>query len=283
MRTIVVQGGTDGIGRAVAEASLDRGDRVVVLGRDVEKAARMRDHARSVDAEERLQVVVDDLSSIAANRRAVEQISHLTQRVDALVLCARHYSTWRRESVDGLESTFALFYLSRYLLLHGLTPLLRRSAAPVVVDVAGSPGTLAAISWDDLQLRHGYDGQRALMQGGAANDLLVTAFAADHDRHGVAAVLVDPGMVSSSFSGEYDDVTAAQIRTMQRLGRPTAEAATPVLDLLERPPTAPISALARGTAVPTTRLATIDPPSAARLAAVTERLLDTAGRESAWV
>ena len=90
-------------------------------------------------------------------------------------------------------------------------------------------------------------------------------------------------MVSSSFSGEYDDVTAAQIRTMQRLGRPTAEAATPVLDLLERPPTAPISALARGTAVPTTRLATIDPPSAARLAAVTERLLDTAGRESAWV
>ncbi|MEU3597233.1 SDR family NAD(P)-dependent oxidoreductase [Streptomyces sp. NPDC006798] len=38
MKTYVITGGTDGIGRAVARTFLDRGQEVVVIGRDEEKA-----------------------------------------------------------------------------------------------------------------------------------------------------------------------------------------------------------------------------------------------------
>jgi hypothetical protein len=53
---------------------------------------------------------------MAEVERVVADIAHRHTVVDALVLCANRPSPRRRETVDGLEDTFALYYLSRYLL-----------------------------------------------------------------------------------------------------------------------------------------------------------------------
>ncbi|GAA2933646.1 hypothetical protein GCM10020221_31750 [Streptomyces thioluteus] len=91
------------------------------------------------------------------------------------MLCARHFRSTRLVTADGFESTFAHFYLSRYLLSHGLADLLDRADAPVVLNVAG-PGSSTEIDWDDLQCAEAYDGRRALAQSGRLNDLLGRRF-----------------------------------------------------------------------------------------------------------
>jgi hypothetical protein len=57
---------------------------------------------------------------------------------------------------EGFERIFARYRLSRYLLGHEPSPLLRRSATPVFVNVAGIGVAKGSIHRDDLKLERGY-------------------------------------------------------------------------------------------------------------------------------
>lgn len=111
---VVVTGGT-GIGREVAEMSLERGDQVVILGRDAAKSAEFLAAAEAAAPADRSDFLAVDLGDLSENRRALEYLAQRHPAIDALLLCARHYRSTRTETADGLENTFALFYLSRFL------------------------------------------------------------------------------------------------------------------------------------------------------------------------
>ncbi|MDQ0906047.1 NAD(P)-dependent dehydrogenase (short-subunit alcohol dehydrogenase family) [Streptomyces canus] len=67
-KTAVVTGGTDGIGRALAESRLRRGDTVVIVGRDPDKGAAFLAHARESGVADRASFIRADLSLLAGNR-----------------------------------------------------------------------------------------------------------------------------------------------------------------------------------------------------------------------
>ncbi|MFD4371223.1 SDR family NAD(P)-dependent oxidoreductase [Streptomyces sp. NPDC058486] len=247
MSTLVIAGGTDGIGKALAERHLDRGDTVFVIGRDPAKGRAYLERARARGAGDRARFVTADLSLLADTTAAIDEITAQTPAVDALVLCARHYRFRRTVTREGYEENFALFYLSRYLLGHGLVPVLSKAERPVVVNVAGPGAPLGVVRWDDLQLRYGYHGGAALGHGGKLNDLLAVAFA---DRYaattGIRYVLIHPGVTATGFSGEYDAETLRHIRSMQQRAKPVSAALPPIVDALDDPPAAPLSAFVEG-------------------------------------
>jgi hypothetical protein len=177
-RVIVVSGGTDGMGRALALGRAERGDLVVAIGSSPVKGRRLLDDAERIGAADRMHFVQADLSSVAATRRVIGEIAACHDVVDALCLFANRPSPQRVVTREGLERTFALYYLSRYVLGEALAPLLRRSRGPVIVNVAGAGMTKGAIHWDDLQLERAYGAITAQLQAGRANDLLGVAYAA---------------------------------------------------------------------------------------------------------
>ncbi|MEE1743005.1 SDR family NAD(P)-dependent oxidoreductase [Streptomyces sp. JV184] len=263
MTTIVITGGTDGMGRALARTYLDRGDTVVIVGRDPAKAAALP-QAHFIPA---------DLSLVAENRRVTEEINDRYPAVHALVLCARYFRSTRFVTTEGLESTFALEYLSRFLLSHGL------DRPRVIVNVSGPvPGVpIGRIHWDDLMLEHGYDGVAAQMQAGRANNLLDLAFANQHADGPTRYVLINPGPVSTSFAGQYDPATAAHVSALKRHGVPVEEGINPIIARIDTPLTEPLSAF-----LPADRIS-LDNPSfapgdAARLDDLTRRLLHSQER-----
>jgi NAD(P)-dependent dehydrogenase (short-subunit alcohol dehydrogenase family) len=226
MKTLVISGGTDGMGKALARTYLDRGDTVVIIGRDKRKAATLPD-AHFIPA---------DLSLISENRRVIDEINARFSTVDALVLCARYFRSTRWQTPEGLEGAFALEYLSRFLLSHGVpTPR-------VIVNVSGPGVPMGHIHWDDLMLTRGYDGVAAQMQAGRANDLLGVAYAAQHAAGQTRYVLINPGGVSTSFAGEYDAPTAAHVEAMKRRAKPVEEGIKPIIARIDRPPTESLSA-----------------------------------------
>ncbi|GGQ57925.1 SDR family NAD(P)-dependent oxidoreductase [Streptomyces flaveolus] len=273
MKTLVIAGGTDGIGRALAERHLARGDSVFVIGRNPAKGRAYLERAERHGAADRARFVTADLSLLAQTSAAVDEITREASSVDALVLCARHYQYRRTVTAEGYEENFALFYLSRYLLGHGLVESLRKAERPVVVNVAGPGAGLGVVRWDDLQLRHGYHGGAALGQGGKLNDLLGVAFAERYGATtGIRYVLIHPGVTATGFSGVYDAETLDHIRSMQRHAKPVSAALPPIAAALDDPPADPLTAFIEGQRI---RVDThgFDRAAAGRLEALTEQLL----------
>lgn len=242
----VIAGGTTGIGRAIALERLSRGDRVVVIGRDPANGTRFLSDAERIGAGERAHHVIADLGLVADTRRAIDEVRGLVDQIDALVLCARYFHSTRSVTEEGLERTFALLYLSRFVLSHETMDLLTAAPAPVIVNVAG-PGTgTERIRWDDLQAERDYDGAGAQAQGGQLNDLLGIGFTRRHPGSPVAYVLVHPGIVDTALAGDYSEEDAVLVAAMRRDAQPVDSAVQPILDVLDDRPAQPLSARRSG-------------------------------------
>ncbi|SEF15735.1 SDR family NAD(P)-dependent oxidoreductase [Jiangella alba] len=269
-RTIVISGGTDGMGRALALRRLAKGDHVIAVGSNAEKGARL---VADAAVRGRAEFVRADLTTVAGTRSVIRAIEASTDVVDALVLCANRVRPGRVETAEGFESTFALYYLSRYLLSHGLTPALEQSTSPVVVNVAGVGTRKGAIHWDDLQLTRRYRAVAAQLQAGRANDLLGVGYAAQHGGR-VPYVLYHPGFTRSGDLSTLPRPTRTAIRVAARLfARPVEAAVAPIDRFIDAPPPAPLTAVDRDRHLPLT-LPTLDPDRAGRLAERTAALLD---------
>jgi NAD(P)-dependent dehydrogenase (short-subunit alcohol dehydrogenase family) len=248
-KIVIVAGGTTGMGRATALARAARGDDVTVIGRS--------DRGLTVP------FLRADLSSIAEVERVAKEIAARHTRVDALTLFANRPVPRRTETVDGLEYTFALYYLSRYLLAARLAPLMTEES--VIVNVSGVGAKAGGIHWDDPQLRTGYGLVKAQLQAGRANDLLGVAH-----RGAARYVLYHPGFTKSGLDGHPNRFVRAVLKTLAAVAaRPVERSVAPIVEWIDHPPTALLTASDRGKPVDLSG----KEQDAVRLMAYTESLL----------
>ncbi|GAB2836563.1 hypothetical protein GCM10022221_39670 [Actinocorallia aurea] len=273
MRTYVITGGTDGMGKGLALRLLARGDRVLALASGEAKGRALLAEAARLGAAERAVFVRADLSTVTGMREAVDEVTAQADVVDGVVFGAQRFAAKRTETQDGLEFTFALFYLSRYFIGHGLLPALEKADGPVVMNLAGPGGLPGVISWDDLQLTSGYSGKAAAMQASRLVDLLGTAFPLRHPDARTRYVLYNPGFVRT---GMADPLPLPFKLLTKALGLVAAQsvdkAIGPIAAHLDNPPKAPLSAFMRAKPVPLEGK-DFDPDLALRLDSLTARLL----------
>ncbi len=170
---LLVTGSTDGLGRALSKALAARGATVLVHGRDPRRLVATDQEIRSATSNAKLRTYCADFRSLAEVRRLAAEIEHDVPRLDGLInnagIGAGPDTERREESADGYELRFAVNYLAPFLLTELLLPLLRRSAAARIVNVA-SAGQ-APIDFDDVMLERDYDGVRAYRQSKLAQIL----------------------------------------------------------------------------------------------------------------
>ena len=160
---ILVTGSTDGLGRGVAAELAARGAKVLVHGRDPGKVEEV---AREVGAEAG---IVADLAELEQVRRLAGEAGEL----DTLVNNAGVIEPERSESADGYELTFAVNYLSHFLLTLLALPELREPARIVNVSSIGQ----APLDFDDLMLERAYDGYTAYVKSKLAQVLFTISLA----------------------------------------------------------------------------------------------------------
>jgi retinol dehydrogenase 14 len=200
-RTILVTGGTSGIGRATALGLATMGAHVAITGRDRE---RSEDAAREIRATGGgpVDVFVADLSSQAQVRRMADEVLGTLPRLDVLVNNVGGYWNTRHVTADGLERTFALNHLAPFLLINLLLDRLTRNAPARVVTVASNAQAMGRIDFDDLQSERDYSGARAYNQSKLANVLFTYQLARLLAGVGVTANALHPGVVSTGFGAE---------------------------------------------------------------------------------
>src|SRR5262245_25864262 len=139
------------MGAALASHYLRAGDRVVVVGRSRAKFETLLATllADGVAAAERASFIAADLSLVAESRRVVEHIAAHHERVDVLVLAASFIRQKRHETAEGHEASWVLFFVSKYILVTGLAPLLAGSDRPAVVNTSVPGAKAEALDFAD--------------------------------------------------------------------------------------------------------------------------------------
>ncbi|WP_084392870.1 SDR family NAD(P)-dependent oxidoreductase [Nocardiopsis listeri] len=274
-KTVVVQGGTDGMGRGMVMARLKAGDTVIALGSNVEKGRRLSREAAALGAGDRFRFIRANLSSIAENERVVAEIREQHPVIDALVLCANRQAPQREVSPEGLEFTFGLYYLSRYLLSHGLRAEFDAAPAPVIINIAAAGLKVGKVNFADLQFEEKYSTIRAQMQAGRTNDLLGRSLA-DEPSSKARIVLYHPGFTKTLGGiAHLKQPVKGIITFLSKVAAKSVEAAiAPMVAVIDSPPSERLTGINQGKSVDLT-MDTFDPARARKLAEVTRRLVVT--------
>jgi hypothetical protein len=164
-KRLAVVGGTNGLGRAIAQQALARGADVTVVGRT------FRD-----DPAARLTFVAADLSSMNQAVRLGRELP--AESFDVLLFTTGIIAAkTREETPEHVERDVAISYLSRLAILQGLSLRLgsaRDAGSPRPrVFVMGSPGTGAIGNPDDLNSEKNYRSMEAHGNTLAGNEILV--------------------------------------------------------------------------------------------------------------
>jgi len=176
MRTVVVSGGGTGIGRAVAQAFVEKGDRVVVIGRRGDVLSKTAEdlNRKSSSREPPVLPFVGDISQPSVATRLRDQIQRAGDgQVDVIVNNAGGVIQGPDSSLEEIAANWLETYRSNILtavmLTESLTPLLRRPGGRIVnlSSIAAyrggggpySAAKAAVTGWTfDLAARHGSEG-----------------------------------------------------------------------------------------------------------------------------
>jgi len=104
----LITGATSGIGEAIALALAQKGAEVIIVSRNEEKCARIVSQIQEQSGNSAITYFQADLSSQQAIRLLAAEVNKKYSTLDVLVNNAGAFFWKRRESVDGIEMTFAL-------------------------------------------------------------------------------------------------------------------------------------------------------------------------------
>jgi NAD(P)-dependent dehydrogenase (short-subunit alcohol dehydrogenase family) len=195
MKTIVITGASDGIGAAASRRLIERGHRVVLVGRSREKT-------EALAADLRMPHHVADFTELAQVRTLAEELLAVYPRIDVLANNAGGIFGPRRVTVDGNEQTFQVNHLAPFLLTNLLRARLVESAASVIQTSSAAARLFSRFDLDDLQGERRYSGRRAYGNAKLANVLFTRELQRRWGSDGVSAGAFHPGVIATQFAAD---------------------------------------------------------------------------------
>ncbi|UQA60973.1 SDR family oxidoreductase [Polyangium aurulentum] len=196
---ILVTGATDGIGRQTALELLRRGARVLVHGRNAEKASATCEALRRQTASDRVEVEHADLSSMAEVRALADRVLARHEKIDVLLNNAGVFLHERHLTAEGHETTFAVNHLAPFLLTHLLLPALERSDAARIVTVSSIAHNRGQIDFNDLTSSRYYHGYTAYASSKLANILFAYELSRRLRGTKITSNVLHPGVITTKL------------------------------------------------------------------------------------
>lgn len=209
-RICLVTGGTNGIGKATAQALAQMGGTVVIVGRSASRTAQLVEEIRAASGNKNVDSLLADLSSQQEVRRLADEFQSKYSHLHVLLNNAGAVFMQRQLSVDGIEMTFALNHLASFLLTNLLLDTIKASAPARIINVSSGAHTSGKIEFEDLQGERGYS-PRVYENSKLANILFTMELARRLEGTGVTVNALHPGFVATGFAKNNGKVIAALV------------------------------------------------------------------------
>lgn len=134
-KTVIITGGTAGIGKETARILAFRKARVIIGCRNVTKGLQAAADIIDNTGNRNIEVKKLDLTSFKSVRDFAEEIGNEEERVDILINNAGCFGP-HTSTVDGFENTIQVNYLSHFLLTNLLLEKLKASAPSRIINVS---------------------------------------------------------------------------------------------------------------------------------------------------
>ena len=158
VKTVLITGATDGIGKHLAKKLASEGHHVILHGRNPQKLELALQEVRAVSLRGRVSSYLADFSKLDDVYRFVEEIKRDFQSIDVLFNNAGLYAgKERKASAENVELTFMLSVLVPYILTTELSPLLEKAADGRVINTSSYMHHFAKVKDLDFGFENNYN------------------------------------------------------------------------------------------------------------------------------
>ena len=195
----MVTGATSGIGKEIALGIAKLGANVIIVGRDEGKGLSAMDEIRRKSGNDAVELLLADLSSQVQVRKLAAEYTARHDKLHVLVNNAGVTVDKRCLTEDGIEMTFAVNYLSYFLLSNLLIDMLKASAPSRIINMASMVYRTVSIDFDNLQGAKSYNKDVSYSRSKLADIIFTYESARRLEGTGVTANCVCPGLVSTQL------------------------------------------------------------------------------------
>jgi NAD(P)-dependent dehydrogenase (short-subunit alcohol dehydrogenase family) len=197
MTTVLITGANRGIGYALTEALIKRGDRVIAMVRD---PFRIPDLLKTAPREQIMVIGMDVTDQRSVDRAAAS----VKEPLDALVNNAGIYGPRDATAVDvdlaAFAEVMAVNTLAPLRVARAFLPQLKQGKNPRILTISSQMGALSGSA----------QGSIAYRVSKAAVNKTMQCLAADLKPEGVTAIVLHPGWVQTDMGGSAADITPGQ-------------------------------------------------------------------------
>ena len=215
-KTVLITGGTSGVGQVSARELARRGARIILIGRDRSRTDSELEALAAIAPGIAHTAHLADLFSMHDVRRVAAEIASAELRIDVLInnAGANMGPGPREETVDGLEKTFALNHMAYFVLTDGLIDTLIASAPARIINTSSDRAMATKLDFADLQGVRRYGSMDAYCKSKLCNIYFTHSLSRRVRNAGVTVNAWNPGFTRTRF---YNPTTAWWIRIIARL------------------------------------------------------------------
>ncbi len=197
----LVTGGSSGVGKATAAGLARLGATVIIASRNEDKANAVIREINTTTENKNIHWMYVDLASQVSIRNFVATFTRNYDRLNVLSNNAGLIQLGRKETVDGIEMTLAVDFLSHFLISNLLTDHLKKGAPSRIITVAGGKRVIqnSRIYFDDIQLKKRYNGIKAALQAALARVIFSIELAKRLEGTGITSNSFHPGLIKTGM------------------------------------------------------------------------------------
>ncbi|MGT2666887.1 SDR family NAD(P)-dependent oxidoreductase [Streptococcus rifensis] len=162
MKTIIITGATDGIGKHLAKKLAAEGHRLIIHGRNPQKLETTVTEIMDVSPNATLSAYLADFSKMADVYAFASSIQQDFDRIDVLINNAGIFAgSERLATVENIEHTFMLSVQVPYILTTELRPLLETAPEGRVINTSSYMHHFASVKDLDFGMEKDYSAKQA--------------------------------------------------------------------------------------------------------------------------
>lgn len=198
MKTVLITGSTDGIGKATAFDFAKQGYKVIIHGKSKSKVTKTIIEIKERTDNQNIDYALADFADLNAVKGLSEELKTKLDHLNILVNNAAIITKEYNETIDNLEMTFQVNHVAPFLLTHQLLPLLKKTNNSQIINIA-SMAHSECLDFDKILDKNYFDSYNAYEISKLANILFTYKLAVDLVIDKICVNTLHPGVISTKL------------------------------------------------------------------------------------